>query len=216
MGLKPGDQLPPERELVSRLSVGRSSLREALKILSALGAVDVSGREGTFVGRGGAALLAQPLFWNLLLGERTMQEVIEARHLVEVDLAGLAAERASDDEVLALASQLEKMRGSLRDADIYSEHDVGFHLAVAEAAHNRILSQVLITTRHVIRAWIRKNIMDAAGQPQSFEEHVAIYQAVSEHDVEAARNAMKEHLTRAAKRIVVGLSDQMHHEDGVS
>lgn len=212
MGLKPGDQLPPERELIARLKVGRSSLREALKILGAVGAVDVQGREGTFVGRGGASLLAKPLFWNLLLENRSMEEVIEARRIIEVDLAGLAAERADEEEVGAVGHQLELMRASVGDADTYSEHDVEFHLAVAEAGHNSILSQVLVTTRHILRAWIRKNISDVGGTPHSLNEHVPIYEAIARHDVEAAREAMEQHLERAASRIVAGLSAQMLRE----
>ncbi len=212
MGLKPGDKLPPERELIGRLAVGRSSLREALKILGAVGAVDVQGREGTFVGRGGASLLAKPLFWNLLLENRSMDEVIEARRLIEVDLAGLAAARADDGDITAVRYQLERMSASIDDADVYSEHDVEFHLAVAQAGHNSILSQVLLTTRHILRAWIRKNILDVGGRPHSFDEHVPIYDAIARHDVQAAREAMEQHLERAASRIVVGLSSEMLRE----
>jgi GntR family transcriptional regulator, transcriptional repressor for pyruvate dehydrogenase complex len=208
-GLKPGERLPPERELITRLSVGRSSLREALKTLSAVGAVEILGREGTFVGRGGAEQLTKPLFWNLLLGERTMDEVIEARRLVEVDLAGLAAERACEEEITALAQQLERMRASRGNADSYSDQDMAFHLAVGQAAHNRILSQVLQTMRHIIRAWIRKNILDVRGEPQSFEEHIPIFEAIARHDPQVARQAMGDHLARASARIEAGLSDQL-------
>ena len=208
-GLKPGDKLPSERELVARLAVGRSSLREGLKLLSAVGAVDILGREGVFVGRGGAELLTRPLFWNLLLGDRSMDEVIEGRRFVEVGLAGLAAERATQADVASIAKQLEKMRGSQGEADVYSDLDMGFHLAVAQAARNRILYQVLVTMRHVMRAWIRKNIMDAQGRPQAFEEHITIFEAIAGHDPQAARRAMDDHLKLATTRIERGLSDHM-------
>src|SRR5262245_35819330 len=68
--LKPGDKLPSERELMDRLAVGRSSLREAIKMLRAIGVVDVAAGEGMFVGRGDASALTQPLSWGLLLSER--------------------------------------------------------------------------------------------------------------------------------------------------
>lgn len=207
MGLKPGDKLPPERELMKSLSVGRSSLREAIKTLSAVGAVESSVREGTFVGRGGTSILAKPLFWKLLLGERSPEEVIEARQMVEVGLAGLAAERATEEDVAAIALQLEKMQESQNNFDAYTRYDVGFHLAVAAAAHNRVMYQVLDTLRYVVRAWIGKNILDAHGKPMSFHEHVPILEAIDANDVLGARQAMEVHLKRASERLLVSVAE---------
>ena len=81
-GLRPGDKLPPERELGAQLQVGRSSIREAIKALSAIGVVEVSPR-GMAVGRGDASLLTKPLTWGLLMTTQTAQEVVDARAVVE-------------------------------------------------------------------------------------------------------------------------------------
>lgn len=204
-GLKPGDKLPSERELMDRLSVGRSSLREAIKTLSAIGAIEVSVREGMFVGRGGSSILAKPLFWNLLLGQRSTEEVIEARRMVEVSLAGLAAERGSKEEIAEIAAELEMMRANLNDPDGYSPHDLGFHLAVARAAHNRVLYQVLDTLRCVVHAWIGKNIFDSQGKPQMFNEHIPILDAIENREPALARAAMDSHLARASARLLASM-----------
>lgn len=211
-GLKPGDKLPPERELMARLSVGRSSLREAIKTLSAVGALDVRDREGTFVGSGGACILNKPLYWHLLLGERSIREVTETRHMVEVEMAGLAAKRATQEEIGAIAERMEEMRVSLDEADSsYSARDLEFHLAVASASHNRLMYQVLDTLKNVVRAWIGKNILDVEGRPISFCEHIPILEAIREHRPEEARQAMADHLDRAAIRVIVGLNESNHN-----
>jgi DNA-binding FadR family transcriptional regulator len=91
--MKPGDKLPTERELIATFRVGRSSIREALKILSAIGVVRIVAGAGMFVGNGNLSLLAKPLSLGFLRGGHGTAELIEARRLLEVELAGLAAER---------------------------------------------------------------------------------------------------------------------------
>src|SRR6476660_7341055 len=91
--LRPGDRLSSERELMASLSVGRSSLREAIKSLAAFGVVEVAVGSGTYVADGDTSLLTRPLSWSLLIGERSTDDLIEARRILEVELVGLAAER---------------------------------------------------------------------------------------------------------------------------
>lgn len=209
-GLKPGDKLPSERELMARLSVGRSSLREAVKILSAIGAVEVSAGEGMFVGSGSTSILTKPLSWGLLLSVQSAQEVIEARRLIEVEMAGLAAERASDDEIAAIEELLNMLRLAQDDAQAYNRIDLQFHLAVAAAAHNQILSKTLETIQLVVRAWIDEvtNVY-FKGQPhRSFGLHVDITDAIRQHDSQAAREAMRTHIDAGAQRLLNVISDR--------
>jgi GntR family transcriptional repressor for pyruvate dehydrogenase complex len=116
-GLRPGDKLPSERELMARLAVGRSSLREAIKTLRALGIVKVTGGSGTFVANGNISALTQPLSWRLLMTEHITREVIEARRVVEVELASLAAERATPEDIAAISQRLETMKAATTDAE---------------------------------------------------------------------------------------------------
>jgi GntR family transcriptional regulator, transcriptional repressor for pyruvate dehydrogenase complex len=215
-GLKPGDKLPPERELMVRLSVGRSSLREAIKTLSAVGVVEVSVGEGMFVGRGDTSVLTKPLSWGLLMGERSTREVIEARHVVEIELAGLAALRGTDEEIEAIKERLLAMHEVFEDADSYSRADLEFHLAVAEAAHNRVLYQVLDTLRHIVRVWIARVHIGHASTGQSIAEHDAIYEAIRAHDEDAARKAMEKHLDRASALLEEMISANQQERAGVA
>jgi len=209
--LKPGDKLPTERELMAQLSVGRSSLREAIKTLSAVGVVRVAGREGMFVGGGDSTLFSKPLSWALLLGERSARSVVEARRAVEVELAGLAAERASDEGLAAIEHSLTNMRAAISDPQAFTRSDLEFHLTVAHAADSEVLYQLLQTLRHIVQAWIEKVLSGNEGHPRSFEEHVRLVEAIRTRDSAAAREAMALHLDRAAQRlldVVAGVAAQ--------
>ena len=178
-GLTHGDKLPSERELCEQLGVGRPSLREAVKTLSAVGIVEVAVGEGMFVGNGEALILSKPLSWRLLMAERTAAEVMEARRLVEVELATQAARRATPDEVAAIGEQLEQMRRSTRDAQQYSGADLGFHLAIARAAHNVVLVHILTALQQLIRLWVVENVTSDPGEAlQALAEHEPILAAI--------------------------------------
>lgn len=201
LGMKPGDKLPTEREFVEKFRVGRSSVREAIKILSAIGVVRIVAGAGMFVGNGNLSLLTKPLSLGFLRGGRGTAELIEARRLLEVELAGLAAERASAEEVAVMKEGLAEMHAHQEDFERYTESDIHFHLAVARGAHNEVLLDLLETLQHIIRKWIVKSIEEVEGKPSSIHEHVPIYDAVSAHDPVRARAAMKEHLEQAGWRL---------------
>ncbi len=197
--LRPGDKLPSERELMVRLGVGRSSLREAVRTLAALGVIDVRVGSGMYVADGEASVLTMPLSWGLLMGERSAREVIEARRIVEIELAGLAAERATDAEVAAIAEKLALMRASLHDAEAFARYDIEFHLAVARAGHNRVLHHVLDTLRHVLRAWFVEVFPRRPDRTEPIRKHEPVLAAIQARDPAAARRAMAEHLASGAR-----------------
>ncbi len=205
--LRSGDKLPSEREMISRFSVGRSSLREAIRILHAIGLVKVSVGEGMFVGHGDLSLIAQPLTLGLLMGEQSRDELIETRRLVEIETAGLAAERATQEEIEAIRLHLETMRGNQRIPERYAQADLEFHLAIARGAHNRLLYNLLHTLRHIVGSLISKVVVDydANHMPQSFKVHVPIYEAIEARDPRRARRAMAVHLDRLEDRLTAAI-----------
>lgn len=200
--LRPGDKLPSERDLMVRLGVGRSSLREAIKTLSAIGIVDVQIGDGMYVSGGQTAVLTKPLSWGLLLGDHSTREVIEARRLVEVELIGLAATRATPDDLAAIEARWAAMRANFDQAEAFTEADQAFHLAIAAAARNSVLYHVLDTLRHIIRIWIFKTFSEYPDRQPGFDEHAAIMAALRARDPDAARRAMAEHLDAAGARLL--------------
>ncbi len=192
-GLQPGDKLLPERELMAKLSVGRSSLREAIKTLCALGVLEVRRGLGTFVGNGDTSILTRPLAWGLFLNRDSVQQVIEARNVIEVASVGWAAERATEEEIAAIGDLFEAMSANQANMDVYVDYDLKFHLAIAAAAHNEILSYVLGILQNVLRAWMETTYQQLHGAKDSMTLHVQIYEAIRSRDVQAARQAMAEH-----------------------
>ena len=205
--LRPGDRLPSEHELASRLAVGRSSLREAVKTLRAMGIVDVVNGNGMFVGEGGASMGSKPLSWGLLMREGGPRELIDARRLVEAELASLAALRADAEEIDEMG-RLAVTRVVPLDAEAFSRAAVAFHLAVARAARNTVLSYFMEGIQHILRAWI---IDTYEADPQESvrvpDEHVPIYEAIRAHDAAGAREAMAAHVDEAGARLLLMLSE---------
>src|SRR5690348_10684785 len=140
--LKPGDTLPPERELTESFGVGRSSIREALRMLESQGVI-TSANGGTFVVAQAANPLNSSLRLVFTLDEQTgIHDLFELRRIIDCEAAALAAERRTDAHLEAMDSAIAEMEESLHaDAhgDRFIDADLRFHLAVAEATGNRML-----------------------------------------------------------------------------
>jgi DNA-binding FadR family transcriptional regulator len=198
VGLTPGDKLPSERELMKRLAVGRSSLREAIKGLSTLGIIEVAAGSGMYVASGEPSALAKPISWGLLMSERSTRDVIDTRRAVEVELAGLAAERATQEDLAAINERLCLMRASADDLEAQVRFDLEFHLAIAQAAHSNVLYHVMETLRHVLRVWFREISASHLTFEERIARHTAIYDAIRAHEVGRSREVMAEHLGSTA------------------
>src|SRR3990170_281010 len=135
--LQPGDHLPSEMDLAEQFGVGRSSIREAMRVLQLVGVVEVIQGKGTFVREPG--ILPLMVDWSRIAEMGIIAEVMEARQFMEVLLAQLAAERATDEDVEALRVALARSQDSLGNIDNSVEAGVNFHLALADAGHNQVL-----------------------------------------------------------------------------
>ena len=195
--LKPGDRLPPERELCKRFQVGRSSLREALRSLSMMGLLDGRVGEGTFVCDKGQ-YVERALQWGFLLDGKKLQDLSETRLMLESQNAYLAAERATPEDLAAIADALAGMAGGLADAGRFLASDLQFHLLIAQATHNSILYSLLETTRNYLQEWIKESLAEPSlAGPRaelSLAEHQQILAALQRRDAEAARQAMAAHI----------------------
>lgn len=200
-GLAPGDKLPPERELMASFRVGRSTIREAIKALRAVGVVEVTAR-GPVVGGGRPEGLAKSLAWGILISVRAATEAIEARRVIEAPLARMAAERATDEEIAEIGRLLDAMR-TARRPERYIEADLRFHGAIARAAHNTLLLSVIATLQELNRAWMQRNLqVEEHSNEHSFGEHDAIFNAVRDRDGDRAVAAMETHLSAAGERLL--------------
>src|ERR1700743_1105625 len=132
---KAGERLPAERELCQQLGIARTSLREALKAMELVGMLDSRVGDGTFVCPR-SEFLSRPLLWAFTGTDHAeLRDIMEARTLIEENLAGLAAERGSEEEVAAIERSVQMMRDCIDRHDSILEADLLFHLAIASAAH---------------------------------------------------------------------------------
>src|SRR5690242_1202498 len=140
---KAGDRIPPERELCQQLGIARTSLREALKAMELVGMLDSCVGDGTFVCER-SEFLSRPLLWAFTGKDRAeLKDIMEARKLLETDLAGLASERGTETEIRAIGEALAQMKGASISDGTFLDADMNFHLAIAAAAHNQVLANAV-------------------------------------------------------------------------
>jgi len=211
--IRPGDKLPAERVLSEAMGVGRSSVREAMKALTVLGILEVRHGDGTYLRRADSGLLTQTIEWGLLLGEQKTMDLIEARKEIETVLARYAARRWQGNELAELKINLDRMKNAT--IEDFIEIDVAFHIKIAEMSRNTVLKDILINIQSLLRTWI-KLVLESAGRTNfSYDDHVAIYDALAKRDEEAAAAAMTSHMNDATERLieVIHKADRLENEE---
>jgi len=195
--VRPGDRLPPERELARELKISRSSLRAGIGFLSAMGVLKSRHGAGTFVSSGPPALDSSSLDVLGTLHGFLPWQMFEARIVIESNVAALAAERATDEHIAELAEEVTEMYASLDDPQEYLIHDVRFHRTIARAAGNPILAALMETITANLYANRRQTIDNAQDLKESSEMHREIYRAIRSHNPAQARLTMEQHLNMA-------------------
>lgn len=199
--LRPGDRLPPERDLAKIFGVSRPMLRAAIRSLAAMGVLQARQGAGTFVvaADGLPTLDSRPLRLMAALHGFTSEEMFEARQTLEMAIAGLAAERANGNHLASVAEELAGMYASIEAPEEYLIHDMRFHQTIAAASGNRILTALMNMIATILFDARRKTVRRAHDLKESAELHRQIYQALRSHNPEAACAAMHRHLLLAQK-----------------
>ncbi|MBR1758060.1 MAG: FadR family transcriptional regulator [Lachnospiraceae bacterium] len=189
--LLPGDRLPPERDLAQSFGVSRASVREAIHSLSTMGILESRVGDGTYVSDNSQTVLEQ-LSWAVYMSDANEAQLKEARKLIEPAIAGLAAERATKDDVARLAEILKKMEASLGDPVIAAGYDYEFHVALAEIAGNEILQGILVGLQWMLRTSIQKKLKENPDlDVLCLSEHRDIFKAIQQGDTKKAKKAMR-------------------------
>jgi len=193
--LKPGDQLPAERDLAQRFGVSRTAVREAVKTLREKGLVEAYSGRGTFVTNGTSQAIRQSLDLMIRINQQEgSANLAELRLVLEPEIAGLAASRIEEQLLSTMRESVSVMDRNLRDPDAYVEADLDFHLALAEAAGNPLILSLLDSIVGLLREQ-RSRIFNVKGGPERGQfHHKRILAAVEQRDSEAAREAMRAHL----------------------
>lgn len=199
--LKPGGRLPPERELAALFGISRPSLRHGLKALELLGAIESRRAHGTFVSNSAANVLEEPLALIVLLHSTTFEELHEVRRTVEVELAALAAARATEAELEAIEICLADQQSNINSRREFLKNDLDFHNLIAKASHNNLFSIFLGSLRRLLSEKMqvlaeRSSTDGPVDLTPTIEEHTEIVRSLRARDGAAASRAMVYHLQR--------------------
>ncbi len=198
--LKPGDRLASERALALDLGVSRPSLREAIQKLVSKGLLSTRHGGGTYVTDRLEAHFVDP--WQDMLKDHPLlhRDLLEFRQMLESQAASLAADRATDIDISRLDlvhSTLEAVYAS-DDLATCIDADVAFHQAIAEASHNVLIGHLTASLMKVIHGHVANNLEHLHARPQRWEQlqsqHRAIWQAIRQHQPQAAAQAASDHI----------------------
>lgn len=207
-----GAKLPSEDALASQFAVSRPVVREALARLRARGLIETVNGSGTFVQHPSADHLADAVVRHLRVATgdtASIAKVYEARIAIEVTTARLAAERATDSDLEEIAAFLDNMRQERNDLLRWTAADLGFHLAVAGAAHNPFLSTLLAPLMKVIETVITESFRSADAVEAGLRAHEAVWFEIKARAPVAAGEAMHEHLVDSELRLSAARSGRL-------
>ncbi|MEV1293645.1 GntR family transcriptional regulator [Pseudonocardia sp. NPDC049635] len=207
---RPGDRLPPERELAARLGASRQAVREALRVLQAQGVirsqVGTGTDSGTVVVPAPARALGRVLQLHLAVDSFPVVDVTEARVMLERFSASLAARRRTAADLLALTAELDAMDADLGPEE-FSDADIAFHVLIAGAAGNRLVNELTVAIRESVRG-VLLDAMRAQGDWAALRErlraeHRQIHAALTDGDRARAADLIEAHIRAFHGRLVL-------------
>jgi GntR family transcriptional repressor for pyruvate dehydrogenase complex len=206
-----GDRIPPERELCQQLGIGRASLREALKALELIGMLECRVGDGTFV-LPRSEFLSRPLLWAITGTDKAeLRDIVEARKVMEGEIAALAAERATTEEADEIGAAVADLRAGIAEPVRALEADIRFHLALAKAAHNKVLFNAVQLLRNLLGQWLLLKLRMPEAPVRVLQQHEAIYTAIRHRDPSRARAEMLQHLSEMG-HLLIKVVESSHHE----
>jgi DNA-binding FadR family transcriptional regulator len=202
--LGPGDRLPPERELAEQFGLSRMSVRDALRTLESSGLVEIK------VGSNGGAFIREPNFdplretlaSMLRTKKANILELVETRKIVETAIAGLAAQRATKEDLREMREAVEAAQQAFKSGDLnYGPHSVKFHAALAKAAKNHVLNLTVQSFRGFFADVLEKFLPTADMAERGIADHWELYRAIEGHHADRARELMANHLAFFEKKV---------------
>lgn len=196
--LKPGDVLPPERELAEMFGVSRSSVREAIRSLEVMGLVEPRRRVGTLVRELNAVSILNPLTTALLKTVSVNTELLDVRRIIEPPLARRAAINATPALIADLEDILRRQEERLSRGELGIEEDAAFHYSIALAANNAVMLKVVDVLMDLLRETRQRSLETEGRAVKSYQGHCRIVAALKQADGPAAEEAMRRHLDEIA------------------
>lgn len=208
--LKRGDQIESDRELAKKLNVGRSAVREALKVLDVLGMIDIRLGQGTYITSRETNFFSVPLSWSLFLDGTQVKSILQVRGALElraVQLAAQCEDKNKLDKLTDIYYRMQKTFQESKDTDNLQHAlqetlnaDIEFHTCIAECSGNPIILSMLTTIRNFLKRVSGTGMVDAEQLQAVVEEHQKLYGAIISGNVDAATHTMTKHLAASMAR----------------
>jgi GntR family transcriptional regulator, transcriptional repressor for pyruvate dehydrogenase complex len=195
--LQVGERLPSERELGEQFNVSRTVVREAVRALVAKGVIEVRSGSGLRVAAVDAAAVSESMSLYLRGATLDFEKVHEVRALLEVHIAGVAAERTTEENIAELRNVHERMQQEAGDVESAARDDLEFHRAIARATQND-LYLLLMDSIGTALIDIRRENLGSGSTPTTLSQHEAVLNRIAAHDADGARKAMATHLEGVA------------------
>lgn len=197
--LRRGQKLPPEREIVQMLALSRTSVRAGLQLLANQGVLVIRHGAGTFVADGPLVLDSEQFHFLSALHGSSKEHMFEARRSLESTVAGLAAERATGDDLAAISDAVTGMFVSLGDALEFLRYDAAFHRAVAAASKNQILASLVEMVSGMFFEARKETVHHGRDLKPIAEKHRVVYLAIRDRNPALAARRMVDHLIDAER-----------------
>lgn len=191
---EPGDRLPSIMEMARSFGVGHPTVREALKKLEIIGIVNIRHGSGVYVGTGGNNLLVSNPVKSSNVSKKLLIDLVEARIPIEVASARLAAEIATDEQLLLMQELLDKAEANMTDDEALSHANMGFHCEIARASGNTVLAQIQQALANLFQREQRHILSIYSSREADHQEHRRILEALTKRDADLAVERMKSHL----------------------
>jgi len=210
---KAGDQLPSERELAETFKVSRTSVREALRALETQGLVISKTGMGNFVADLPIESLVAPLARMLIEEKNALADVFELRKLIEPQIASLAAERATAQDVERMKLLLKKQREQVERGATGVDADTEFHFAIGRATQNHAIEKLVSGLLDVLSHSREESLQTSGRRQASIDSHLAIVAAIEKHDQAKAREAMRYHIEQVERNVLLSKKEQSEVND---
>jgi len=192
--LKPGDRLPPERQLAELFGVSRNSVRDAIRVLELTGMVIPRHGEGNVVADVSTETLVAPIAKLLLRKRKLVAELLDVRKMLEPALAARAAAHASTDQIARLESILRRQHDKVLAGETAIEEDSEFHYTIALAAQNSVVLKLLDVLMDLLRESRARSLQVEGRRERSLAGHRRVLEAIKRRDAAAAERAVRQHL----------------------
>jgi GntR family transcriptional repressor for pyruvate dehydrogenase complex len=192
--LKPGDLLPPERQLAERFGVSRNSVRDAIRVLELTGLVVARHGEGNVVADVSVDTLVAPIALLLLRKRKLVGELLDVRKMLEPGLAARAAANATEEQIARLEAILRRQRAKALRGEATIDEDSQFHYAIALAAQNTVVLKLLDVLMDLLRETRNRSLQVEGRLERSLAGHRRVLDAIKRHDPAGAERAVRQHL----------------------